>query len=125
MATSATIMRMTRATMLDVVRQDYIQAARAKGLRSRTVTLRHALPNSLIPVVTIIGLGLSNIIGGTVIFEQIFNLPGMGVYLLDAIQRRDYPVIQAVNLVIAAFIVVVNLLVDVSYGFLDPRIRYE
>jgi peptide/nickel transport system permease protein len=125
LGTSATIMRMTRATMLDVIRQDYVQTARSKGLKGRTVVVRHALPNSLIPVVTVIGLGMSAIIGGTVIFERIYNLPGTGVYLLDAIQRRDYPVIQAVNLVIATFVILVNLVVDISYSWLDPRIRYE
>ena len=125
LAASATIMRMTRATMLDVVRQDYVQTAHSKGLKTTTVTIRHALPNAMIPVVTIIGVTFASLVGGTVIFERVFNLPGMGVYLLDAIQRRDYPVIQAVNLVIAAFIVIINLVVDISYSWLDPRIRYE
>jgi len=124
LASSAAIMRMMRATMLDVVRQDYMQTARAKGLRARNVIFIHGLPNALIPVITIIGLNLATIVGGLVIFEQIYNLPGMGPYVLTAIEQRDYPVIQGVNLLIAFSIIFVNFMVDISYGALDPRIRY-
>jgi peptide/nickel transport system permease protein len=122
---SASVMRMSRAMLLEVLRQDYIRTAWAKGLRERAVIVRHALKNALIPVVTILGMQLSLMLGGTVIMESIFNLPGMGRFLIDAISWRDYPVVQGINLVIATAIVVINLLVDVTYGYLDPRIRYH
>ena len=121
---SGTLMRLTRAQMLDVLRQDYVRTARAKGLPSTLVVVRHALRNALIPIVTLLGLQISILIGGSVVLEQIFVLPGMGRYLLEAIQYRDYPVIQALNLLFAAAIIGSNLVVDLAYGWLDPRVRH-
>ena len=123
-AMSASIMRMTRTMMLEVMREDYIQTARAKGLGGWVIVIRHALKNALIPVLTIMGLQLAFLIGGTIIMESIFVLPGMGRYLLDAITWRDYPAIQGVNLIFATILVTINLGVDLLYGLLDPRIRY-
>jgi peptide/nickel transport system permease protein len=125
MAMSGTTMRMTRTMMLEVLRQDYIRTAWSKGLRESVVVTRHALKNALIPVVTIIGLQLPVLLGGSVIMEQIFVLPGMGRLMLDALNARDYPVISGVNLVMASAILLANLLVDLSYAWLDPRIRYR
>lgn len=125
LALAAGIMRMTRSMMLEVLREDYIRTAWSKGLRERLVVSRHALKNAMIPVVTIMGLQISALIGGTVIMEAIFVLPGMGRYLLDAITWRDYPVIQGINLVLATGIIFINLIVDILYAFLDPRIRYR
>jgi peptide/nickel transport system permease protein len=122
---AAVQMRMLRAVLLEVLRQDYMRTARAKGLSGRTVVLRHALRNSLLPVVTITGLQFGALLGGTVISETIFNLPGLGTFMVQAIQQRDYPVIQAVNLIFAAIVLITNLAVDVSYAFLDPRIRFR
>jgi peptide/nickel transport system permease protein len=116
-------MRLTRALMLEVLRQDYIRTAWSKGLRERRVVVKHALKNAVIPVVTIIGIEIGQIAGGTVVFETIFGLPGMGRFMLDAINQRDYPVVQGVNLLLASIIVFVNLLVDLTYAYLDPRIR--
>jgi peptide/nickel transport system permease protein len=124
-ASSASIMRLTRALMLEVLRQDYIRTAWAKGMRERRVVVKHALKNALIPVVTIIGIEIGQVAGGTVVFETIFGLPGMGRFMLDAINQRDYPVVQGVNLLLATIIVLVNLLVDMTYAYLDPRIRYR
>jgi peptide/nickel transport system permease protein len=124
-ASAAGIMRLTRAMLLEVLRQDYVRTAWAKGLRERTVVLKHSLKNALIPVVTVLGLQVSAILGGTVIFETIFGLPGMGRFLFDAINQRDYPVIQGVNLVIVSVVVTLNLVVDALYALLDPRIRYS
>ena len=123
-ALSGTVMRLTRAQMLEVMRQDYIRTAWAKGLRERTVILRHAIRNAFIPVITLIGLQVPVVVGGSVILEQIFNIPGIGRYLINAINTRDYPIIQGVNLVIATTIVLTNLVVDLSYSLLDPRVRY-
>ena len=120
---SGITMRMTRTMMLDVLRQDYIRTARAKGLRERTVIFRHALRNSLIPVVTLIGLQAPLLIGGAVIFEQIFALPGMGALLLEAVLQRDYPVVTGVFLVVGVTVLFINLAVDLAYGWLDPRVR--
>jgi peptide/nickel transport system permease protein len=125
LARAATIMRMTRTMMLEVMREDYIQTARAKGLTGWVVVVRHALKNALIPVLTISGMQLAFLIGGTVIMESIFVLPGVGKYLLDAITWRDYPAIQGVNLVMCTVIVMMNLIVDLLYAFIDPRIRYR
>jgi peptide/nickel transport system permease protein len=111
--------------MLEVMREDYIRTAQSKGLSYWTVVIRHALKNALIPVVTIIGMMLTLLVAGTVIIEQVFSLPGMGRYLLAAITQRDYPVIQGINLVICSVIITLNLVVDLTYGFLDPRIRYR
>lgn len=120
---SGVTMRMTRTMMLDVLRQDYIRTARAKGLKESVVIFRHALRNSLIPVVTLIGLQAPMLIGGAVIFEQIFALPGMGSLLLDAVFQRDYPVVTGVFLVVGVTVLFINLAVDLTYGWLDPRVR--
>jgi len=125
MLLSGFTMRTTRTMMLEVLRQDYVRTAWAKGLRERTVVWRHALKNALIPVVTIVGLMLPLVVGGAVVIEQIFCLPGIGRYLMTAISTRDYPVIQGINLVIASFILVVNLVVDLTYAWLDPRVTYR
>jgi peptide/nickel transport system permease protein len=123
-ALSASVMRMTRSMVLEVLREDYVRTAWAKGLRESAVIARHVLKNAMIPVVTIMGLQFSALIGGTVIMESIFVLPGMGRFLLDAITWRDYPVIQGINLFLATGVIILNLLIDLVYGFLDPRIRY-
>ncbi len=125
MAMSGMTMRMTRSMMLEVLRQDYIRTAWAKGLRERVVILRHALKNALIPVITIIGLQLPIMIGGTVIIEQIFSLPGMGRLLIFAAQHRDQPLISGISLIFSASLVLINLMVDLTYGFLDPRVHYK
>jgi len=125
MVMSGVTMRMTRTMMLEVLRQDYIRTAWSKGLRERVVVMRHALKNALIPVVTIIGLQLPVLIGGTVIMEQIFNLPGMGRLMIDSLSRRDYSVISGINVMMASVILVANLLTDLTYAWLDPRIRYR
>jgi peptide/nickel transport system permease protein len=125
LALSGTLMRLTRAQMLEVLRQDFVLTAHAKGLAERAVVARHALKNALIPVLTLLGLQISVLIGGTVVLESVFALPGMGRYLLEAVQYRDYPVIQAINLLFATVIVLANLVVDLLYGWLDPRLRYQ
>ena len=122
---SAVTMRMTRTMMLEVMRQDYIRTARAKGLAERFVIARHALRNGLIPVVTLIGLQAPLLIGGTVILEQIFVVPGMGLLLLEAVFQRDYPVVTGVFLVVGIAILLINLVVDLSYGLLDPKVRHQ
>ncbi|XOV86330.1 MAG: ABC transporter permease [Pseudomonadota bacterium] len=122
---SAVTMRMTRTMMLEVMRQDYIRTARAKGLGERLVVMRHALRNGLIPVVTLIGLQAPLLVGGAVILEQIFVVPGMGLLLLEAVFQRDYPVVTGVFLVVGVAILVINLLVDLTYGFLDPKVRQQ
>jgi len=119
----ALIARMTRSAMLDVLGQDYIRTARAKGLAYRTVVLKHAFRNSLLPLVTIIGLSFGSLLGGAVLTETIFGLSGVGRTLYEAITARDYGIVQAFTVVIAIFFVVLNLLVDISYAYLDPRIR--
>ena len=121
---SAIVARQTRSSMLEVMRQDYVRTARAKGLRERRVIALHALRNGLLPVVTIVGLLLDRVFAGAVIVEQIFNIPGMGRWLVQAALQRDLLIVQAMILVIAIAIVVANLLTDISYGVLDPRIRY-
>ncbi|HTO10816.1 MAG TPA: ABC transporter permease [Candidatus Binatia bacterium] len=123
-ASAASVMRLTRTQLLEVLRQDYVRTAWAKGLRERWVVLKHSLKNALIPVVTVLGLQVAQILSGTVIFESIFGLPGMGRYLFDSITERDYPAIQGINLVVVTTVVAVNLLVDLVYAWLDPRIRY-
>ena len=122
---SAITMRMTRTMMLEVLRQDYIRTAWAKGMGERGVVVRHALRNALIPVVTLIGLQAPILIGGTVIMEQIFVIPGMGLMLLEAVSRRDYPMITGVFLIVGVAVVLINLIVDLSYGLLDPKVRYR
>ena len=118
------IMRIMRSALLDVLRQDYIRTAWSKGLGERTIILRHALKNAMIPVISLIGLQAPLYIGGSVIIESIFRLPGVGLFFFEALTRLDYPVVQSVNLIIAAMVVGLNLLVDLSNAFLDPRIRY-
>jgi peptide/nickel transport system permease protein len=117
-------MRLTRTQLLEVLRQDYVRTAWSKGMSERMVVLKHSLKNALIPVVTVLGIQIAQVLSGTVIFESIFGLPGMGRFLFDAITERDYPVIQGINLVVVTTVVVVNLLVDVVYAYLDPRIRF-
>ena len=119
------VARMTRATILEVLRQDYVRTARAKGLVERTILVRHTLKNALIPVVGLIGINFAFALGGTVILEQIWGLPGMGQLMLTAIKNRDYPVIQGVILFTGVLVMLVNLLVDISYGWLNPRIHYQ
>jgi peptide/nickel transport system permease protein len=121
---SGTMMRLTRTQMLEVLRQDYIRTARSKGLGERGVVFRHALKNGMIPVLTLLGLQLAVLIGGTVVLENVFAIPGMGRYLLDAISNRDYPIVQAVILVFATLIIFSNLVIDILYAWLDPNIRY-
>jgi len=124
MAMGGGTMRMTRTTMLEVLRQDYIRTAWAKGLREHVVIFRHALKNALIPVVTLIGLWMPILIGGTVIIEQIFVIPGMGLLVVQATQYRDYPVLSGVLLFFGVGLVLINLIVDLTYGLLDPRVHY-
>ena len=123
-AMSAHTMRLTRTMMLEVLRQDYIRTAWAKGLKERLVVIRHAVKNAMIPVVTGIGLSLPLLVGGSVIMENIFNLPGLGRLMVTALQDRDYPVISAVNLFFAVAVAVFNLLIDLIYPYLDPRVRH-
>lgn len=122
-ASGAGIMRLTRSQMLEVLRQDYIRTAWAKGLRERVVVVRHALKNAMIPVITAIGLTVAGLLSGNVVFEYLFNIPGVGNRILTAITERDVPVVQAFVLIIATFVVFVNLAVDLLYGWIDPRIR--
>ncbi|HEV8670899.1 MAG TPA: ABC transporter permease [Candidatus Limnocylindria bacterium] len=121
---SAVSMRMTRSTVLEVLREDYVRTARAKGLRETIVVVRHALRNALLPVVTVVSLEFAFLIGGLVVTEQVFNLNGIGKLLVDAVAHRDYPLIQALVLLLAAVFVLVNFVVDLVYVVLDPRIRY-
>ncbi len=121
---SALIIRFTRASMLDVLSDDYVRTARAKGLNERRVILRHALRNALIPVVTVIGLTAALMIGGAVVTETVFGLPGVGNLVVSAVQRRDYPVIQGALLAIAVIYVLINLAIDLLYTLIDPRVRY-
>jgi peptide/nickel transport system permease protein len=124
LALMAIVMRMTRSSMLEVLRQEYIQTARAKGLVTSAVMVRHALKNAFIPVVTVLGVQFGALLGGTVVIEVIFGLPGVGRLVIDAISARDYPMLQGTVLFIAAMFALVNLLVDLTYAYLDPRIRY-
>ena len=124
-AGSAGTMRLTRTMMLEVLRQDYIRTAWSKGLTERTVLVRHAVKNAFIPVVTVIGAQIPMLISGQIIMEQIFALPGMGRVFIDALNQRNYPVISAVNTLIATLVLTANVLVDISYAWLDPRIRYK
>lgn len=124
LAIGAILLRYTRSSLLEVLAQDYVRTARSKGLREAVVVARHALPNALIPVITVIGFQLGYLLGGTVVIEEIYALPGMGRLALNAIVQRDYPIVQGVVLVIAFLFVLTNLLVDVLYAWIDPRIRY-
>jgi peptide/nickel transport system permease protein len=121
---AALIARITRASMLEVLAQDYVRTAHAKGLSSRVVLLRHALKNASVPIVTIIGVGISLLIGGVVVTESVFNIPGLGRLVVDAVLQRDYPVIQGIILMFSGVYLLINLIVDISYSFLDPRIHY-
>jgi peptide/nickel transport system permease protein len=123
-ASAAAVMRLTRAMLLEVLRQDYVRTASAKGLWRGSVIVKHGLKNALIPVITVLGIQLAQVFSGTVVIETIFALPGMGRFLFDAILQRDYPVIQGINLLVVTVVVVMNLLVDLCYAVLDPRIRY-
>ena len=123
-ALAASTMRMTRTMMLEVLRQDYIRTAWAKGNNERLVVVRHAMKNAFIPVITLIGLQLPILVGGSVIMENIFNLPGLGRLMLDALANRDYPVVTGINLFFGTIVMRVNLLIDLLYSYLDPRIRY-
>ena len=122
---SAATMRMTRTMMLEVLRQDYIRTAWSKGLKERVVVIRHAIKNALIPIVTLIGMQLPILAGGSVIIENIFNLPGLGRLMLGALDDRDYPVVSGVNLFFGTAVMVTNLMIDLTYALLDPRVRYR
>ena len=124
-ALSASIARLTRASLLQVIREDFIRTARSKGLRERTIIIRHALKNSLIPVVTVVGPLFASVLMGTLVVEQIFGIPGMGKYFVQSIGNRDYPIIQGLTLLYATLLVSMNMLVDITYAWLDPRIRYD
>ena len=119
------IMRIMRSALLEVLRQDYIRTAWSKGLGERAIVLRHALKNAMIPVISLIGLQMPLYLGGSVIIESIFRLPGIGLFFFEALTRLDYPVVQSVNLIVAALVVGLNLAIDLTYAFLDPRIRYR
>ena len=121
---SGGLMRLIRTQMLEVLRQDFIRTASAKGLAEHAVVVRHALKNAFIPALTVLGLQVALLVSGTVVLESIFVLPGMGRYLLEAVQSRDYPAVQGLNLLFATVIVLTNLVVDLLYGWLDPRVRY-
>ena len=123
-AMSAATMRLTRTMMLEVLRQDYIRTAWSKGLKERAIVIRHALKNAFIPVLTLIGLQLPLLVGGSIILEEIFVLPGLGRLFLDALDFRDYPVVSAINMLLASVVLLSTLLVDMLYPYLDPRIRY-
>jgi peptide/nickel transport system permease protein len=122
---AAGVMRLTRSSLLETLRQDYMRTARAKGLRERAVVFRHGLKNSLIPVVTVLGLQMSGLLGGAIIVERIFTLPGLGEYTLQALVLKDFDVVQTMALYAGVTVIVLNLAVDVSYAWLDPRIRYS
>jgi peptide/nickel transport system permease protein len=122
---SSVLMRFTRSGFLEVMRQDYIRTARAKGLRESAVTMRHAFRNALPPVLTLAGLQLGGLLGGSIILERVMGLPGLGTWALDAIQLKDYPVVMIVAVYSALNLMVISLLIDLSYGLIDPRIRYE
>ena len=124
-ASAAATMRMTRTMMLEVLRQDFIRTAWSKGLRERVVVMRHAIKNALIPVVSLVGLQLPILVGGSVIMENIFNLPGLGRLMVQALSDRDYPVVSGINLFFATGVVGINLLIDLVYAVLDPRVRYD
>lgn len=124
-ASAALITRLTRSSMLEVLRQDYIRTARAKGLNERVIIFRHALKNALLPVITVLGLQIGFLLGGAVVTETVFAWPGIGRLIVNSITQRDFPIIQAGTLFLAVLFSVVNLLVDISYGYLNPKIRYD
>jgi peptide/nickel transport system permease protein len=123
--TTAMILRQVRAGMVDVMRQDYIRTARAKGVHERSVIFRHGMRNAMLPTVTVVGLAIAHLLGGSIVIERVFNIPGMGRLIIDAMNARDYPVVQGVVLVITFFVVVVTLVTDLTYGYLNPRIRLQ
>jgi peptide/nickel transport system permease protein len=125
LALSASLARLTRSSMLEVLRQDYVRTARAKGLQERSVMTKHALKNAMLPVITLLGLQIGFLLGGTVVLESLFSLPGLGTLLLHSVTYKDFPMIQALVLFFAVIIMLINLLVDLSYGWLDPRVRYS
>lgn len=124
-ATSAAVMRLLRSQMLEVIRQDFVRTARAKGLRSSVIIMRHTLKNAMIPVLTILGLLTAGLIGGNVVLEVIFGIPGIGAFLVESVQLNDLPIILAISICIALIVVLTNLLVDLTYAWFDPRIRYS
>ncbi len=124
LALSASLARVLRSSMLEVLRQDYVRTARAKGLKDRTVVFKHALKNAMIPVITLFAIQLGTLLGGTVVLESIFSLPGLGTLTLSSVLTKDYPQVQGLVLFFAAILILINLLVDLSYGWFDPRIRY-
>lgn len=121
----AVLARQTRSSMLEIIRQDYIRTAWAKGLRERVIVMRHALKNALIPIVTLLGLHLRIVLGGSVLIETVFNIPGMGRLLVTSVLNKDFVVVQACTLWLAIIVLLANLLVDISYGWIDPRVRYD
>jgi peptide/nickel transport system permease protein len=125
LGSAAGIMRLARSSLLEVLRQDYMRTARAKGLRDRVVIFRHAMKNSLIPVVTVLGLQMAGLLGGAVIIEQIFTLPGLGQYIFVELFNKDFQVVQTMTLYVGIVVILLNLAVDVSYAWFDPRIRYS
>jgi peptide/nickel transport system permease protein len=124
-AQAALITRMTRSAMLDTIRLDYIRTARAKGLRERAVVLHHALKNAMAPIITVIGISVASLLSGAIVTELVFNYPGLGQLIVEAVRRRDFPLIQGILVALALVTVFVNFVVDLSYSFFDPRIRYE
>lgn len=124
LASSASVMRYTRTMMLEVLRQDYVRTAWAKGLRERQVIIRHAIRNAMLPVITVLGLTMAFLVGGTVIFETLFTLDGVGRLLIRGVYERDFPLVQAVTLLFAVAVILINLVVDISYALLDPRTRF-
>jgi peptide/nickel transport system permease protein len=123
-AVAAVSTRITRSSMIEALTQDYIETARAKGLSMRSIILKHAFRNALVPVITVAGLQFGSLLVGTVLVDYVFGLGGLGSLLIDAVQRRDYPVVQGMTIFIAALFIIINLLVDVLYGIVDPRVRY-
>jgi peptide/nickel transport system permease protein len=121
---AALLARITRASLMEVLQEDYVRTARAKGLMPLRVLVRHALQNAAIPIVTVVGVGIAALLGGVVVTETVFNIPGLGRLTTDAILRRDYPVVQGLILIFSGIYVLINLLVDLSYVLFDPRVRY-
>jgi len=124
-SSAASVARYMRSSMLEVIRQDYIRTARAKGVPERSVILKHALKNALLPIITLLGLYLPFLFSGAVLVEYVFSWPGMGRTIVDAVSQRDYPVVMATSFIFAAFVVIANLIADILYAVVDPRIRYE
>jgi peptide/nickel transport system permease protein len=121
----ASTARQTRSSMLEVMRQDYIRTAWSKGLRERVIIFRHALKNGLIPIITLAGMGIPIIVGGTVLIETVFNIPGMGRLAITSVLNQDYPYVQAIVLIVSAAVLLTNFIIELTYGWVDPRIRYD